>query len=363
MRRGTVFLFLFVLIVAAIIGVSQFLRSQPPLEIRVAVDPLVEAWIRDEIQRFNASAPLVNNTVRVLATVEAAVNDVRVWREPSFWRAGTHPHIWIPSSSYSVEYAPLPFVPVADSLAHTPLVWGGYASRVDVLTQNGTRPLDWALIAEAAAVESWEELGGQASWRFLKLAFNLPSSSMAGAGVLYSGAAAYHDTSALSRAMLTNAGFLSWMRPIIASMPGPQTLGSNPAASMAARGTSVAELALLPESQWLVSLEDLLRNEPVVFAYPEYAFVLDFPLALWDDLNTTAEERAAAAALADWLLSAPAQARAALYGLRPAGGELAPDAALFIRGEAYGIQLAPADTPPLALPGRNETEGLIQSFN
>ena len=47
MRRGTIFLILFIVIVAGIIGLSTFLQNQPPVEITVAVNPLAEEWVRE----------------------------------------------------------------------------------------------------------------------------------------------------------------------------------------------------------------------------------------------------------------------------------------------------------------------------
>jgi hypothetical protein len=294
MRRGTVFLLLFILFVAGVIGISQFLRTQPPLSITVAVDPLAVDWVREAANRFNASNPLVNGTQRVQVEV-SVVGDMDVWEGESNWTTQNHPNGWIPSSSVSLSYAQNANVPmqlVADSTARTLLVWGGYASRVNIITENGTSPFDWDTVQRAAEAESWEKLGGDRNWGFVKLAFPIPDSTMTGLAALFSGAANFNNTADLSGGATRGTEFYDWLTPIIASVPNFQTLGADVAKTVA-RGPSTVEIALLPESQWLLNLSAMTSNEPIILSYPAYDFVFDFPVARWDDLQTTDTERAA----------------------------------------------------------------------
>jgi len=362
MRRATIILVLFLVIAAGIIGTSQFFQNQPPLEITIAVDPLAEDWIQDAAAAFNEADVVVNATQRVLVTI-TVMNDVRVWNDNPNWTAESHPVGWVPASAASVEYTPsnLPFRITQPSLAKTPLVWGGYQSRVDVLTNNGAEAFGWDAVATAAAAERWANIGGEADWNFIKLAFNRPSSSMAGVAVLISGAAHFNGSDTLSPADIGGSAFGDWLQPIVDSVPNFQTLGGNPAVTMAGRGTSVVEIALLPESQWLSSLGDFSGNDPLVLAYPDYQFLLDFPLALWDDPITTDDERAAVAAFGTYLLGAEMQSLAETYGLRPANGS--PSAEIFTQAVGAGIQLEPDWGTPVQIPDRTETARLIQRLN
>lgn len=363
MRRGTLILALFILVAAGVVGVSLFLRNQPPLIITVAVDSLALDWVREAVGRFNASQPLVNGTRRVQVEITVA-NEMDVWRGESQWTAQSHPDAWIPTSSVSVEYARNANVPVeivTESLARTPLVWGGYASRVDVLTANGAQPLDWEAVARAAELESWAALGGQASWQFFKLGFALPDRTMTGLGVLFSGAAAFSDSVNLAGGGVRSTGFYTWMLPIVASVPNFQTLGGDPAKAMT-RGPSTVEVALLPEAQWLANLNGMVSNEPVIFSYPAYQFLFDFPLAGWDDVQTTDDQRAAVGALGEWLASAEEQGRLARFGLRPVSSEPDETDAAFANAAAYGIQLAPDYGQAIQAPSRTDAQGLIQWF-
>jgi hypothetical protein len=250
---------------------------------------------------------------------------------------------------------------LAESLARTPLVWGGYASRVNVATNDGAQSFDWETVQRVAEEASWSAVGGETSWQFVKLAFGRADQSMSGLAALFSGAAAFSDSAAISGVTGAN-DFRNWMEPIIASVPNFQTLGADPAAAMA-RGPSTVEIALLPESLWLLNLNGLTDEEPIVFSYPVYQFLLDFPLAVWND-NTTAtdNERAAVTALSGWLLRSSEQNSLAQYGLRPAQSDPASTAILFAQAVDFGIQLQPDLTQIIQAPPRTEAQSLVQWF-
>ncbi|MBC7810592.1 MAG: substrate-binding domain-containing protein [Burkholderiales bacterium] len=385
MRRGTIFLVVFVVLAVAVIGVSQFLRSQPPLEITLAVNPLAEAWVRDAMTSFNAGENAVGAAARRVQVQVISTDDPAVWQGESRWTLANHPHAWIPASSASVDYTAgsggnLPFVSAADSLARTPLVWGGYASRVDALANSDaitTNTLDWQMVAEAAATDegSWAALGGDANWRFLKVAFPRPDSTMSGLGALFSGAGYFNENATLTGGATRSREFQSAFVPIINAVPNFQTLGSDIAAA-AARGSSTVEIALLPESQWLLNLDGITNNEDMRFSYPAYQFMLDFPLARWQSDTTTADEQAAVDAVANFLLSAAQQQNAQRFGLRPAQGEpgapagsATPTAAqltqtspLFEAALPYGIMLQPDYGQLVEAPTRSETLALLTWF-
>jgi len=364
MRRGSIFVVLFIIVAAVVIGVSQFLRSQPPTEITVAVDPLALAWVEKAAAALNATDPVVNATQRIQYKV-TPVDDLDVWAGQRIWSPSDHPAAWIPASSVSVGYAGengVPLAEVAPSLARTPLVWGGYASRVDVLTDGGTAALDWPAVAGAAETASWTALGGASDWQFIKLAFGQPGRKMGGLGALFSGAGDFFQKPDLVGGDLRAADFREWMLAVIESVPNFSTLGSDPAAAMA-RGPSTVEIGIFSESQWLLNLSGLLQNEDIRLNYPAYQFVLDFPLVRWQDSSTTPEQQQAVDILSAWLLAEAQQADAPDFGLRPAAGEPTEADALFAAGAAYGIQLEPDYGQAVVVPGRSDAQGFIQWVN
>ena len=360
MRRGTIVVIVFVIAVAVVIGISQFLQSQPPVEFTVAVNPLAEDWLREAVNAFNDTTPVVNSTQRVQFKVEV-VDDLSIWQDSQSVTADNHPAAWIATSTTSVDYANR-YAVVSPSVARTPLVWGGYSSRVNVATNDGANPFDWDTVQRVAEAESWASVGGQASWRFVNLAFTRPDMTMSGLGALFTAAGDFGENGDLSANATRDTAFRNWLEPVIASVPNFQTLGTDPAAAMA-RGPSTAAMALLPESLWLANLSGLTDDEPFIFSYPAYQFVLDFPLAGWSVSSQITEiETLAVQALADWLLSDRQQQQAIRHGLRPAQGEPDSTDAIFSAAEPFGILLEPDYGTPITPPSRSEAAGLVQWF-
>lgn len=360
--RGTIVLVLFVVIVGAIIGLSQFLQNQPPLEITVAVNPMAEDWMQSVAAEFNDSDVFANGTIPIQVNVITA-SDVAVWESGVNWTIDDHPEMWIPASSASVSYTPsnVRYSIIVDSTARSPLVWGGFESRVNLLSETGT--LDWDVLAEAVQTNdgNWASLGGQSGWGFLKLAYARPANDIAGLAVLFSGAGEFTGSTTLDRQALLQDDFNDWMRAIVGAVPNFQTLGGDPAATMASRGTSVAEIALLPEVLWLNSLDDLGGSDPITFSYPSTQFILDFPLAMWDDNNVSDDTRTAVEAFADYVMGA-GQRSVTDFGLRPADGEPDDNDLRFASGTSFGIILEPDYGQVVTAPDRNTADTLLERF-
>lgn len=363
MRRGSIFVILFALLAAAIVGASQFLRAQPALEVRIAVDPLIAGWAEAVIRDVNATQPLINSTHRV-QFVTIVIDDPDVWGGRANWTPTNHPDGWIPSASLSVGYASgegLPFTTSQDSLARTPLVWGGYPSRVNILTENGAQPLDFGTVRQAAEAGRWDQIGGQAAWGFIDLGLQQPSRKMGGLAVLLTGAADLAENPQLTAADLSGS-YRTVAAGLLNSVVNFNTLGADPARTMASSYDSTVEVALLPESLWLNNLPGLVRHEQgFVFNYPAYQFVLTFPFARWTpDLNTAPEVVPALDLLQSWLTRADQQARLTEFGLRPAATEPTVTDEVFSLGTPYGIALTPNYGQAVVPPSRGDVQGIVE---
>lgn len=355
--RTTIILVIFLVVIAAIFGINQFVQSQPPFEIAVVVDPLAEDWIRAVATQYNADNVIINNTTRVQVNVQVT-DDLDVWRGNPGWNSQTHPDAWIPSSSLSLDYAPssLPFEIIEESLAYTLLVRGGFQNRVDVITANGTGAFDWDAIQAVSAGISWSD------GSYVNMAMNPANSSMAGVAVLAEAVSAYQQNTAISRSTLNEPDFEAWFQPLKDSMLNSQRLSGNPAQVMASRGASAADFALLPESQWLVELASLTENASIAFSYSDYQFPLDFPIALWADSETGDTERTAVQSFANYLTS-EGQSIAIEHGFRPVNTVLDSSASLFMQGEPYGILLAPPPGQVIDTLDRGTADALILLLN
>ncbi len=361
--RGTIFIVLFIIIAVAIIGVSRYLGTQPPTEYTVAVDPLAQGWVEAAVTAFNASQPTVSGH-RIQFRVVVA-DDLSVWQGQSTWTPNNHQDAWLAASSASVEYARannITLVNVSDSLARTPMVWGGYISRADLLTTSGTIPLDWGQVQGAAVkmqTSDWSALGGDKSWGFLRLGFGQANTKIAGLAALFTAAADFNRNADLSQIALSAQPFRSWLLPVVKSKPSFFNNG-DPVLAMT-RGPSTIELAMFPEAQWLLNIKGMINQEQVRVNYPDYQFVLDFPLVRWqDDTPADADRQVAVKLLGDWLSTVQQQAALPDYGLRPATTEPTQANNLFRVAIQYGISFTPSYGQAVKPPSANEARGLVQ---
>lgn len=356
MRRGTIVLLVFVLAAVGVLVYSAVLQNQPPLEITVAVDPIAESWIRDAAAAYNATNPTVG-TRRVQVTV-TGVDDLTIWRDRSPWSAASHPDGWIPAGSMSVAFAQssvIPFEIIIPSLAQTPLIWMGYRDRTDAITDGATQPLTWDAVAAISEAGTWED------GNFVYVAFPPANQNIIGLGVLLSAAGNYTESAQIDNGTLRDNGFRAWLAPVIETVNNFASIGADVAAYLTRTG-SVADMAMAPESQWLNRLTSLATRREIQFSYPDYAFIFDFPYAVWQDAAAP-ERRQAAEAFGNWLQTAEMQRLAVEKGLRPADGVVPADAALFTAGEPYGIQIAPSYTVVITQPtDKPDVLGLIQWF-
>lgn len=359
--RTTIIFIIFVLIIAGIFGVNQFVLSQPPIEITIATDPLAEDWLKAAASEFNDSNTLVNGTRRAVVSVQV-VDDLDVWRGSIGWSSSNRPDGWLPSYSASLDFIPptLAFETTHASTARTPLVWGGFDNRVAIITEDSTRSFDWDAVQTVAAAQRWVNLGVANDQSNVNMAINYPTSSMSGIGVMLSATANHAASGSVTTADLNNAEFETWFAPIADSMLNSQRIGGNPAQVMASRGTTVADYGLLPESQWLTQLSGLTDDGGFTFAYPAYQFQLDFPLVRWNDSTTESIKADAVTAFGDFLIGERGQALAMAYGLRPITGEPSDTDALFTAGQPYGILLMPDYGTELRLTNRNLADALIR---
>ena len=290
-----------------------------PLNLRVAVSTVAEAWVSDAIDAYNATRPVINGHA---VTVQIVRQDsLPVWAESSgVWSAQNHPQVWIPEASYELAFSDeirLNYEAYQPSLAQTPIIWGAYQSRSAIIIDTYGE-FSANTVQQAAAVERWDAIGGNTRWGFVKVAFARPDSGSSGFAALLTLSGEYGVTSRLDSTLMSDSALHDWLLPIIAAVPNFSTLGLDPAATMATRGASTADFGLLPESQWLIHFDTLSQSEPFELFYPANTVVFDFPYTIWNGSETSEDERRAARAFGDFLMSDDQQQRAGEHGLRPA---------------------------------------------
>lgn len=347
MRRSSLVLILFFVLIGAILGYNTYLQRQPPLTLIIATDPSAGAWANRLAEAFNARGVQTPNGTRIQIVIDATTSDIRVWQGSVEWTGDNHPEAWLSTTSLLTNKLPsnLLFTVLEPSLASSPLMWGGFASRVNILTDNLTNPFDWSAAQAAAAGERWDDLGAPTEWGFVNVGIPWPRSSAAGLITMLSLVGDYSQSVSPSATLFTDSGFRTWFAPLKQAMRSSERLGETPPGAMASRGANLAGFAIAPEFEWLTHLDNLTRQEPVVLAYPAYNLALDFPLLLWQDSKTIPDEQQGIRAFADFVKSGEGQAITLQAGLRPLGVTPDTDDKVFADATAYGLLLTLTETP------------------
>ncbi|MCL4879919.1 MAG: substrate-binding domain-containing protein [Anaerolineae bacterium] len=375
MRRSQIVFFLIILSAMAIVAIGFALQSSgdsndnnnssntssnEPITLRVAVNPVIEPWIREAAEDYSRDNPRVKNrpvTIQVISQ-----DSLTVWQGESGWSVLNHPQVWIPEANYALQYVQegnlgLRYTVLENTLAQTPIIWGAYQSRAEVIiSEYGI--FDGKAVQQASQL-NWSEIGGDVRWGPVRIGFARPDRIDSGMGALFTLASAYSETPTLSN-QLMDESLRSWLVPIVNSVANFSKLGTDPAAKMLTTSYSELQIALLPENQWLIHYGDLSKIEPILLYYPENYLLLDFPFAIWDGQETTEEERQAAADFGKFLLSDAQQRAAGEKGLRPAK---LTDLAQFtpFNTAANQVQLTLAGSP-ISLPGRAGALSLLRWF-
>ncbi len=319
----------------------------------VAVSPLAFDWIDHVAQTYNNAQHRVDGQ-RVTVSLTRQ-DSLPIWNTPGEWSVRDHPQVWIADSTRAVEYANevgMSFAIQHASLASTVMVWGAPADRALALSTSYGQ-LDWHSVQQACVALQWSNSGGESGWGFVKPGFAQPGRYTSGLTALFIATAEFHQSAALSAAQLNDPALIEWLKPVFESVPNFASLGMYPAQSIATRGTSVADLALLPENEWLMNYQGLTSKVgPLTFVYPTYQFWFDFPFAVWDSATTTDSDRAAAADFLQFLLEAEQQRQAAESGLRQPDGTPA-QTTLFDQAASAGITLNRPVGESIQLPSRN----------
>ncbi|MCU0495726.1 MAG: substrate-binding domain-containing protein [Anaerolineae bacterium] len=362
MKRGTIVLGIFILVVIGLIAASQIVQNQPPITITVAVSPLLESWMRPTVSEFNAQNRITASGRRVSVTVQLT-EDLDVWSGNNFWTSTNHPDAWIPAASFSIGYARnMPFIEVKPSVAKTPLIWGGYAERINVITDGSANPLNWdAVFTAAASDQNWQTLGGQSNWGFLKIAFPRADDNIVGLAALLTAAADFSDQARLTGVQLSNSAYRDAFSQVLGAIPSFNSIGGN-AAGFVARGVSSADFGLAAESQWLQSVQGMARMGTPRFEYPDPTVMFEFPLARWDDSSTTEDQRQAVNLFADWLTGNAQQIQLPQAGLRPVERLITDEDRVFADAQTYGIVLVPDLANVVSAPTLNDLRGLLSWF-
>jgi hypothetical protein len=414
MRTRSKYIFAAIIILAlVIVGVSLALnQNKAPtiagggltvdkpgdVSIRILSALPVEPWVREAADKYNSEQHKVNNAIVHVDIVamdglialsqydKDAFGTLPPDADPLNLTADqkksleNFPTAWIADSRYLVELANVPYssrlgrdVFLTDGeyrarpLAISPMVWGIYKTRSDVLLKKFST-IDWQTIHDAALAKGgWADLGAtDPSWGFFKPVIPNPQKNIGGLEAMVSAAGEYFNTTRITTQMVGDPKFQAWLLELMQSVTG-LGVSSYTAEDFALFGYSVGDGGLLLESDLLQNMQGMLNRwqDNMVITYPNFLTWHDFPYAVWVGPETTALQKNAAIDFENYLLATPAQTRALVYGLRPANPTVTVDAtpdSLFVKWKDQGVQAVIDRTTSMKSPDRDVLTNLLRWY-
>ncbi len=317
-----------------------------------------KAWIEESVLAFQEANPGIEVKLTGKGSL-SAVRDILDGKDkPTLWSPADYVAMNLLADDWfqrerkklfgeSGSAAPQPLV-------LTPLVLVAWEDRGNVLTDKGTKPLDWRRLHEVvSSTKGWPAIGGPAEWGLVRLGHTDPTQSNSGLQALILMAYEFHDkTSNLELADVLDPEFQKFVTTVEKGVPkfGRST------------GTFMKDMILFGPSKYdlVVSYENLAIEQlpnaqgrwgNLRVYYPRNTMWSSHPVALLDAPWVTPEQRAAGGKLIEYLRGPEAQRRALRYGFRPSDPSvpiLTEDADNpFSAAKAYGVTV---DVPPAIEP-------------
>jgi hypothetical protein len=410
MRTRSKYIFAGIILLAlVIVGISLLMNQgksggngltvDKPNEVKIVILSAipVEPWVREIAGKYNAEKHKVQgSTVTVQITTMDGLIALSKWDKDAFGTLPADadplnltaeqkkslenfPTAWIADSRYLVELANVPYktrlgrdVFLTDGeyrarpLAISPMVWGIYNSRADVLLKK-YQAINWKTIHDASMTKGgWGDLGGESTWGFFKPVIPNPQKNIGGLEAMVSAAGEYYSTTRIDTDSVNDKKFQAWLLELMKAVTG-LGVSSYTAEDFALFGYSVGDGGLLLESDLLQNMQGMQNRwaDSMKIVYPDYLTWHDFPYSVWVGPETTALQKNAAIDFEQYLLAEPQQNRALAYGLRPANSNVKVDAipeSLFTKWSSQGVLAIVPRATSMKSPDRDVLTTLLRWY-
>jgi len=323
------------------------LPAPQPITVTLVYSTELQSWLTQAATAFEESTTLRGAPISIVLQGRDSGAAKDALRD-----GGLQCTAWIPSSMLWIDLlnqesvqrggvSPLSTVAAdaARATARSPLVVAIWTDRAGVLNQGGQSI--WRRIHDlAAAKDGWASLG-HPEWADFKWGQTAPATSNSGLTALLLMAYDFHGTRTGLTAAQAGAGeFRSWLQPISDSTTYGDASGTL-INDMIAYGPSRFDAIATYESLLLEYLPNAARRgEQITALYPPANSVSDHPYAILQGTNITTDQRDAARAFRDFLLSAAEQQQAVQFGLRPVRSDVPINGqdSPFVRNAAAGVR-------------------------
>jgi ABC-type Fe3+ transport system substrate-binding protein len=347
-------------------------KAAPRVQITLLYGTEKERWLKSEVDDFTRARPNVGVELKGMGTIDA-LRAIAEGREK--------PVVWSPADEIALNLLDAEWATRAGSalvdrqgetgpqpLVLTPLVMIVWEDRAKVLAAAAQGdPTDWRMLHDlASSPRGWPGLGAPAEWGYVKPGHTAPNASNSGLQTLILMAYGFHKKRAgLTPTDVLNEPFQKWLREIESAVGRFGTSSGTYMRDMVLYGPSKYDLIWNYES---VAISDMAAAQGrwgnLFVYYPKPTLWSNHPFALMKADWVSAEQRAAAVELREFLLRPEAQQKALAFGFRPANPDVKvvtdDPASPWNRLKPYGIRL---DVPAVAeAPSGEVTRLLLETW-
>lgn len=327
-----------------------------------------DRWLKGALEEFAKARPDIHVKARGVGTIESIRLITEGKESPVAWSPADEVAVNLLDAEWALEkgaqivdrssdVAPEPLV-------ITPLVVIAWEERAKALAKAGSGdPTDWAVIHQIASnPRGWLAVGAPADWGFVKLGHTAPNTSNSGLQTLILMAYGFHGKAAgLTQADILDEKFQRWLKEIETAVGKFGNSSGTYMKDMVLFGPSKYDLIWNYES---TAISDMAAAQGrwgnLAVYYPKPTLWSNHPFVVLKAAGATPEQREAAKALRDFLLSVPIQQRALELGFRPANPDVKVLSAdpnnPWNRLKPFGVRV---DIPPTAEPPSGEVTRLL----
>jgi len=314
------------------------------IELGIAYGTEKQRWLQWAVEQFKTTPQGKHIHVNLipmgsLEGAHAALNGdqrIQVWSPASAVYKDTFVEDW------QAKYGSDPILK-EDALALTPMVFVMWEERFQAFKDHyGT--VDFDTINRALHEPGgWQTIGQRPDWGLFKFGHTNPGESNSGIlALLLAGHSYFKKTEDLTLADVTNVQFQSWLGKLESASNSDSNSTGNLMREMVLKGPSSYDALLVYES---VAIDYLKNAEgrwgPIHVIYPEYNVWNENPYYILNASWSSEDQRKAAQAFLDFLLSEPVQRESITHGFRPANPNVptrTPDSP-WVRYQPNGVTL------------------------
>jgi len=346
-------------------GILDTFSSGDQVEVGIAYGTEKQRWLEWSVQEFAKSRGGKHIKINLipmgsLEGAHALLNgDQRI-------------HVWSPASAlykdifvqeWQVKYSQNPILK-EEPIALSPMVFVIWDERYQAFVQR-YKTLSFTTASQALQEKGgWDTIAQKPEWGLFKFGHTHPNESNSGLMTIVLASYSYQKkTKDLQLKDVVDVGFQNWLQGFERGVSGLSNSTGNMMKEMVLKGPSSYDALFVYESVTI----DYLKNAEgrwgqIRVVYPEYNAWNENPYYIIDASWSTKDQRKAAQAFLDFLLSEPIQKESLTHGFRPANPNVAvkfPDSP-FVKYADYGIRV---DLAKICEPPRAEVvNNLLQSW-